>query len=63
MADEILNISTKFLGYFYNNSLGFVKLDELGRVARVDEVLKLTPFQELMPTHEIEIYLVLFILP
>ena len=59
MADEVLDVAAEGLGQPQHQPLGLVELDELGGVARVDEVLQLAALHELVPAHQVEVDLVL----
>ena len=61
MAYEILCISTKILSDFDNCAFCLFIFYELGRISRINEVLKLVPLCKFMPTHEIKVYLVFFV--
>lgn len=60
IADEILNVPAKLLAYFENSSFGFVKANEFGGISWVDIVFQFVAFHQLMPAHEIKVYLILF---
>jgi DNA-binding cell septation regulator SpoVG len=63
VTDKVLGCSSEILCYFDYRAFSLVVLNKLGRISRVNEILQLISLYELVSAHEIEINLILLILP
>ncbi len=60
MAYEVLNTPSKSLSQTEDDSFCLIITQKLRGVARIDEILQFTTFQQFVATHEVEVDLVLF---